>query len=258
MISLPPATTRSKPEKSRRSRPVQVAEAIKDWIVEARFKAGDRLPSEPELIARFGMAKGTIREAMRILEAQGLIKSRTGPGGGAFVHEVSRDRAKALLGNYFYFQDLTIDHIYRLRRLLEPECAASLAGKLPDAALAELEANLATYDRPSRSLEEERDQHVASLRFHAILAENSDNPILSFVIDFMVKLLSDVTVYRKLYEPRNEALWERGRDHQLRLLAALRAGESETARTIMADHMDAAWSMMRAQEIEVLSRFIEE
>ena len=100
---MPPATTPSNRAKAepKLSRPVQVAEAIKDWVVDQGLQAGDRLPGEAELIERFGMAKGTIREAMRILEAQGLIKTRTGPGGGSFVHEVSRQRAKALLGNYF-------------------------------------------------------------------------------------------------------------------------------------------------------------
>ena len=88
------------------------------------LQAGDRLPAEAELIERFGMAKGTIREAMRILEAQGLIKTRTGPGGGSFIHEVSLQRAKALLGNYFYFKDLTIGDIYQLRLALEPERSA--------------------------------------------------------------------------------------------------------------------------------------
>ena len=109
---MPPATTRSKTE-PKLSRPVQVAEAIKNWVVEQGLHAGDRLPGEADLIERFGMAKGTIREAMRVLEAQGLIKTRTGPGGGSFVHEVSRQRAKALLGNYFYFKDLTIGEYIR-------------------------------------------------------------------------------------------------------------------------------------------------
>jgi len=131
---LPPVTIRSKAE-PKPSRPVHVAEAIKDWVVEQGMQAGDRLPGEVELIERFGMAKGTIREAMRILEAQGLIKTRTGPGGGSFVHEVSRQRAKALLGNYFYFKDLTIGDIYQLRLTLEPELAASLAGKLSEGIL---------------------------------------------------------------------------------------------------------------------------
>ena len=223
---MPPATTRSKAE-PKLSRPVQVAEAIKDWVVEQGLQAGDRLPGEVELIQRFGMAKGTIREAMRVLEAQGLIKTRTGPGGGSFVHEVSRQRAKALLGNYFYFKDLTIGDIYELRLKLEPELAASLAGQLPEDVLELLEKNVAEYSEPAATLDEERDQHVASLRFHAILAEQAQNPLLGFMIDFMVNLLSDLTVYRRLYSPPNIELWKQGRDHQRQLIVALRHGDAE-------------------------------
>jgi DNA-binding FadR family transcriptional regulator len=255
---LPHVTTRLKDEARRLSRPAQVAEAIKSWIVEQQLRAGDRLPSEPELIDRFGMAKGTIREAMRILEAQGLVKSRTGPGGGSFVHEVSRERARALLGNYFYFKDLTIGDIYQMRRALEPELAASLAGNLPDEAIAELEANIASYSEPSQSLEEERDQHVASLRFHALLAEHAANSLLGFTIDFMVQLLSDLTVYRKLYSPPNQELWAKGRDYQARLVMALKEGDSGAARAIMKAHMETAWHLMQSQEAEMVHRFIEE
>jgi DNA-binding FadR family transcriptional regulator len=204
------------------------------------------------------MAKGTIREAMRILEAQGLIKTRTGPGGGSFVHEVSRQRAKALLGNYFYFKNLTIGDIYQMRLTLEPQLAASLAGNLPEEVLAKLEDNIAAYSNPSVNLDEERQQHVASLRFHAILAEQAANPLLGFIIDFMVNLLSDLTVYRRLYSPPNMQLWQQGRDHQRALISALRDGNAEQARSIMADHMETAWALMRQQEVEMQNRFISE
>ena len=254
---MPPVTTRSSTE-PKLSRPVQVAESIKDWVVAEGLKAGDRLPGEADLIVRFGMAKGTIREAMRILEAQGLVKTRTGPGGGSFVHEVSRQRAKALLGNYFFFKDLTIGDIYQLRLTLEPELAASLAGSLPEDVLQLLEENIAQYSSPARDLEEERAQHVASLRFHAILAEQARNPLLGFVIDFMVKLLSDLTVYRRLYSPPNFELWQQGHDHQKALVMALRNGDADRARAIMTDHMQTAWKLMRRQEVEVQSRFISE
>ena len=130
----------------KRRRPLQVAEAIKSWVVERGLRRGDRLPGEAEMITRFGMSKSTIREAMRILEAQGLVETRTGPGGGSFVGEVTEERARALLGNYFYFKGLSIDDIYALRELLEPELAASLAGTLTDAQLADLDALVAAYD----------------------------------------------------------------------------------------------------------------
>lgn len=242
----------------KRSRPARVADQIKDWVVAQRLKKGDRLPGEAEMIDRFGMAKGTIREAMRLLEAQGLVTTRTGPGGGSFVGEVSEERARALLGNYFYFKDLTVADIYQIRRALEPEVAASLAGKLSEADLAELEALVSQYAAPAATAEEEREQHVDSLKFHAVLARHSDNALLAFLIRFMAQILSDLTVYRKLYAPHNHELWESGRNHQIALIAALREGRAEDARTIMADHMATAQRFMEAQEAEVMKRFIAE
>jgi len=253
---LPPATTRSGPE--RLSRPQRVAEAIKAWVMENGWQPGDRLPSETELIARFGMAKGTIREAIRILEAQGLVKSRTGPGGGVFVHQVSEERATALLGNYFYFQHLTIDDIYQIREVLEPELAASLAGRLGAQEIAALEEVMTRYSEPARTEEEEREQHIASLRFHAVLAEMSGNPLMRFLIRFTANMLSDITVSRRLYAPPNRELFESGLDYQLRLVAALRAGDADAARAILADHMRNAHRLMRLQETVLTQRFLPE
>lgn len=254
---MSPATTRLKTDIKLR-RPVRVAEAIKDWVVEQGLQAGDRLPAEASLIERFGMSKGTIREAMRILEAQGLIKTRTGPGGGSFIDEVSSQRAKALLGNYFYFKDLTIGDLYELRLTLEPQLAASLAGKLSEEVLQQLQDNIAQYAYPAETLDEERAQHIASLRFHSILAQQSSNPLLGFIVDFMVKLLSDLTVYRQLYSPPNIELWHEGHKHQQALIEALREGDADSAREIMADHMKTAWKLMRQQEVEMQNLFISE
>jgi GntR family transcriptional repressor for pyruvate dehydrogenase complex len=254
--SLPPAITRSPPE--RLSRPQQVAEAIKSWVMENGWQPGERLPSEQDLIAQFGMAKGTIREAIRILEAQGLVKSRTGPGGGVFVHQVSEERAAALLGNYFYFQHLTIDDVYQIRTVLEPELAATLAGRLSAGQLAELEEVMTCYSAPARTPEEERAQHVASLRFHALLAEMSGNPLLRFLIRFTANMLADITISRKLYAQPNQELWASGLDYQSRLLAALRAGDGAAARSVLAEHMQNAHRLMRLQETVLTQRFLPE
>lgn len=254
--SLPPATTRSTAD--RLSRPQRVAEAIKSWVMENGWRPGVRLPSEAELIERFGMAKGTIREAIRILEAQGLVKSRTGPGGGVFVHQVSEKRATALLGNYFYFEHLTIDDIYQIRQALEPELAATLAGRLSEGQLAALEEVMTHYAEPARSAEEEREQHVASLRFHALLAEMSGNPLLRFLIRFTTNMLAEITVSRRLYAQPNHELWSSGLDYQLRLVAALRAGDALAARQILAEHMKNAHRLMLMQETVLTQRFLPE
>ena len=254
---MPPATTLSTDDgPARLSRPARVAEEIKSWVVAECMAPGDRLPSEQEMIARFGMSKSTIREAMRILDAQGLVKTRTGPGGGSFVHEVSLERAWALLGNYFYFKNLTIADIYQVRLALEPELAASLAGKLSEAELARLEENIHNYDAPPADAEEERAQHVASLRFHQILASKAGNELLGFLVGFMAKMLTDLTVYRRLYEPRNYELWRKGRGYQASLVKALRDGDAPRARETMLSHMQTARTLMAKQEAEMERRFL--
>ena len=242
----------------KRSRPVRVADEIKHWVVERDLKQGDKLPSETDMIALFKVSKGTVREAMRILEAQGLIVTRTGPGGGSFVGKVSAERARSLLANYFYFQDLSIADIYQMRKALEPELAAALAGKLSPAQLDELQALAERFPSPASSAEEEKEQHIASLAFHARLSDFADNRLMGFVIGFMAQILTDLTVYRRLYEPPNVELWQRGRRHQLDLVQALRQGDSMAARTIMASHMTGAETMMMGQEAQLMRRFIAE
>lgn len=244
--------------KPKRSRPVRVADEIKQWVVERDLKIGDKLPNESAMIEQFAVSKGTVREALRILEAQGLIVTKTGPGGGSIVGEVSAERARSLLANYFYFQDLSVADIYQMRKALEPELAASLAGKLSDAQLAVLQELAARYPEPAQSAEEEKEQHIASLIFHARLSEFANNRLLGFIIGFMAQILTDLTVYRKLYDPPNAELWRKGREHQLQLVDALRKGDADGAHRIMASHMKIAEELMHVQEAHLMRRFMGE
>lgn len=246
------------PRAQKRSRPVQVADQIKRWVVERDLRKGDKLPNEAAMIAQFGVSKGTVREALRILEAQGLIVTKTGPGGGSLVGEVSKDRAMSLLGNYFYFKDLSLSDIYELRKLLEPALVAKLAGTLDEGTLTELRDMAHQYPEPAQTPEEEKEQHISSLLFHARLADAADNELLGFVISFMARILSDLTVYRRLYATPNKELWERGRRHQIDLVEALANGDEDRAHAIMTSHMEGAERMMNQQEMRITREFMAE
>ena len=245
-------------QKPRRSRPLLVADAIKEWVVKRDLSSGDKLPNESAMIDQFGVSKGTVREALRILEAQGLIVTKTGPGGGSIVGEVSVERTRALLANYFYFQDLSIADIYQMRKSLEPELAASLAGKLTSEQILELRNLADQYPQPAKSAEEEKEQHIASLAFHSKLSDYGKNKLLGFIIGFMSQILTELTLYKQLYEPPNYELWRKGREHQLQLIEALVSGESNKAREIMASHMQVAETLMKQQEAQIVRRFIAE
>lgn len=255
----PPAITPSDPPaRRRRNRPQTVADAIKEWMVQQGLRPGDRLPGEAALIRRFGMAKGTIREALKVLETQGLVRTRTGPGGGAFVHEVSEQRARTLLANYLFFKDISIGDIYRLRRSLEPELAFDLAGQLSGDQLRRLDEAMTAYEEPPATIEDERYQRIAELEFHDILAGYSRNHLMAFQCRFLISLLRDLTVCRRIYRRRIPDLRETGRDYQTRLLAALAAGDAGAARAIMRAHMVAAQRIMEEQEAILERSFLEE
>ena len=72
----------------------------------------------------------------------------------------------------------------------------------------------------------------------------------------MARSLTDLTVYRRLYDPPNHELAMKGREHQQRLVNALRRGDAEAAREIMASHMAVAEELMGVQEAELERRFI--
>lgn len=246
----------STPSNKTVSRPMEVAQHIKQLIMEEGMQPGDRLPGETVLMERLGRAKGTVREAMRILEAEGLVRTRTGPGGGAFVDRSNDEQIMAIMANHFYFEALTLRDIYQVRMALEPELAASLAGNLSKQAIDDLETLITDYAKPPQTTEEERAQHVASLAFHRQLARHSTNPMLAMMIRFLARFLTDLTIRQKLYEPQNLELWERGRGYQQDLLKALEGGDAKAARDTMLTHMQTALRLMEGQAAQVQQRLI--
>ncbi|WP_299778744.1 GntR family transcriptional regulator [uncultured Roseobacter sp.] len=235
---------------------MRVADTIKELVMARDLKRGDRLPAESEMINSFGMAKSTIREAMRILEAQGLVETRTGPGGGSFVAEPSAERARSLLGNYFYFKDVKLVEVYQLRRLLEPELVASLSGCLNEDQLTELEQLSERFPNPPHTTEDERAYHIGSLEFHVRLASFAQNELLGFVIGFLTTVLSELTVCRGGAEHAAAALWRKGGSCRKRLLIALREGSPGDARKVMLEHILAEEAIMLSQNAELRRRFV--
>ena len=224
----------------RQKRSDRIAAHIRDLISQRGLKPGDRIPQSWLAEEEMKASKGTVREAMKALETQGLIKTRTGPGGGVFVTALSGDQAMALLGNLFLFHQPSIADIYALRKLLEPELVAGLAGRLDEGAYRELQATIRLYENEPTTTEEEFRQRISELDFHSVLARLSDNAILGFVLVFLHRLLRDMTVCRAIYASPNPLLRETGLSYQVRLVRLLKAGDGEAARTLMREHMEEA------------------
>jgi DNA-binding FadR family transcriptional regulator len=236
-----------------------VAEEIKRLITEKDLKPGDRLPREAELQQLYSVSKSTIREALKSLEVQGLIKVSTGPSGGGMVVEVPLDRTLQLLQNYLFFKDVSIDDIYTARQLLEPELAAGAVPYLTDADFAALEANIECCNGAGEP--NDRDhvvrQRQEDMTFHDILAAASPNPFLRFLCELINEMI------RQLIEFRNDTpLTEHRRFGSANvkihreILKAARERDAERVRALMVEHMTEAPKYVKRMKGKLRGRLI--
>ncbi|MET3498224.1 FadR/GntR family transcriptional regulator [Variovorax boronicumulans] len=226
-----------------------IVEDVKRWIVAERKQPGDRLPNEKELGELFGVSKSTVREGLKALEVRGLIKTRTGPAGGAYLQQVSLDHASEPLRNFLHFKQLDGHHIYQLRKILEPELAASVIGRLDAVHLGLLEQTIHFCEKEPHNEDELRAQRVAELEFHNLLADRCPNPLLAFMCRFLNDLLRDLMVYKNAWEHRH--FGEANVNFHSALLQAFRDGNAEVARRLMAEHMLDAETHMHEMEAHV-------
>lgn len=245
-------------EPPRRKRTDEIVDAIKRMIVEHGLGPGDRLPQERDLLAQFSASKGTVREALKSLEVQGLISVRTGPGGGAFIERMSEGRAMSLLSNFLFAKNLSIANIYEMRKVLEPQLAASATPHIDEAGLKRLEAIIRIYDHEPADQNERWTQRMAELDFHGVVAEYSDNPILAFTCRFLQRLLKDLTIAQDIYVQPEPVSRASGIQHQRDLIVAMRDRDAAAAAAILAEHMAEAEKHMLTLEAKLEDRFLEE
>src|SRR5438477_9189919 len=110
-----------------------VAGALREQIVDGRLQDGDRLPKQEELAERFDISGPSVREGLRILEAEGLITVRRGKFGGAFVHTPQPANAAYTLALVLEAKRVPLHEIGSALRDLEPLCAGKCAAR-PDRA----------------------------------------------------------------------------------------------------------------------------
>ncbi|MBA3590214.1 FadR/GntR family transcriptional regulator [Methylibium sp.] len=223
-----------------------VAEEIKRLITEKDLSPGDRLPRESELQARFGVSKGTIREALKSLEVQGLVKISTGPSGGGTIVEVPLDRTLQFLQNYLFFKEVTIDDIYAVRQRLEPELAAGAVPHLTEADFDALEHSIACCD-PTSSQENLLQQRREDVNFHDILAAANPNPFLRFVSELINEMIRQLIVFgNQTPAAEHRRFGAANAEFHRNIVLAARARDVEKTRALMTQHMaDAARSVKR-------------
>jgi len=161
--------------------PVQIAEAIKAAIISGQLIVDERLPSEAELSAEFGVSRPTVREALKRLAAQNLIRTQRGATGGAFVNRLRFEEAygqqittSTLL---LSMNEVDFETACEARFTLERACVLLSAQRRTGDQLATMRAEIHRQGQPGLSDEAFCASDVA---FHRALVDGASNPVLSY------------------------------------------------------------------------------
>lgn len=209
----------------------QIAEQLLGQIGSRRLKPGDALPPERELTETFKVGRSSIREALRMLESQGVIHAANG---GAFVVADAANPLESSLRLLFALDERAGMHdLFELRRILECEAAALAAQRHDEEHLAEMDAATEEMDASLRGPERADRFIEGDLRFHLAVADATGNRLVTHTMhavrDVLRRALS--TVYLIPHSPESAVVEHRA------IRAAIAARDASKAHEEMRLHL---------------------
>jgi GntR family transcriptional regulator, transcriptional repressor for pyruvate dehydrogenase complex len=192
---------------------------------------GHALPSEKELAEQFKVSRITVRDALRVLESQGLVQIKVGARGGAFVARPSSGPVSESLTNMLRLNQATLRDLVEARILVEPHVATMAAQRATPEDLRAMEDAIAA----ARGARTSGDRYFipSSVAFHLALAEAAKNPVLLFAVNSFRALFHEALA---ALLPADDMADRAIDDHQ-RILEAIRARDGGRARDLMHDHL---------------------
>jgi GntR family transcriptional repressor for pyruvate dehydrogenase complex len=152
-----------------------LADDLRERILRSEFPEGTALPAERELVTQTGMSRTTVREALRILEVQGLVRIKTGRAGGAFVQKPGQESIASTVNLLIRGRKIRMAALLETREAIEPSCARLAAGNRND-------EDVETLDRANADIAADgslADFLQANVAWHVGVAVASHNELLT-------------------------------------------------------------------------------
>ncbi|MDN5344092.1 MAG: hypothetical protein PWQ18_203 [Clostridia bacterium] len=212
----------------------RVIDEIKRNIFEGRLQPGDRLPAERELVAMLGVSRTSVREALKMLAAEGLVSIRHGQG--AFISEQDPDEYLKQFANHLPVNQETVRHLFAVRKILEPQAARWVAERASQADIQDLVTMVTTTRDQLGRLRSGRLSLLAGhdSSFHSRLAQATGNTVLVRIMHSMLDLLAD-SRSRSLAIPGRG---ERSVEEHYEVVKALSRRDAEGAAAAMLHHLE--------------------
>jgi len=193
------------------------------------------LPPEAVMLEKYRVGRASLREALRLLEVQGLIVIRPGPGGGPMVAQADSVHYGRTSSLYYHMLGATYHDVVAARAVIEPALARVVAEKQEPEHLAALEAFLAKQKENTAEpgTDEDYQRYVAeSSGFHAMLAGLAGNAVLSLAAHSLQDILLDRV--HGLFPPEDR---QRVEDDHAKIAKAILKGDANGVEKMMRVHM---------------------
>ena len=231
-----------------REKPQLIADELRSLIVSGELSDGEWLGKEPDLVKRFAVSRPSLREALRILETEGLITVVRGLHGGVVVHQPDERMTARTAALVLRSRNVSLADVFEARSLLEPVAAREIAAKRSRRAIV---AQLgALIDEQEEAIEDPEAFGVANATFHERLVSLAGNQTFSIVAEMLNEIVARAVTAVSSADDVAGSLTtrKRGIRSQRRLLELLEAGEAAAAEKHWRDHMAVVGRIMLGQK----------
>ena len=210
-----------------RKLPEQIADKLREMIIQEEMKTGAKLPAEAELMARFGVSRSTVREAVKILQTEHIVDIRQGQG--TFLCAMP-GLASDPLGLRFADQEELIAQLLETRLLVEPGVAALAAQRRTEKDLMQMKLLL---DRMDNAYLHGEDYTPFDFEFHSVIAQCTRNDVVGRLLP---------TIHESIqagyhHTQRVEGSYQRASQCHLEMYRGIMEGDSDRARQAAQRHM---------------------
>lgn len=226
----------------------QVIDAIEEKIVSGSLTVGDPLPPERELASALGVSRAGVREAIRVLEGQGVLRSAVGSGreAGTFIAAMPSAALTRLLRLHVALANFPIDDVVDARVMLERSSADFAARSASPEALASARRHLEAMDVPGIDAETFNDHDTS---FHVAIAEAGGNRLVADMTTAIRDALRRPILRAMAEVEDSDGLLAALREQHHAILAAIEAGDGAGAAELSEQHIRDAHRRLPALRI---------
>jgi GntR family transcriptional repressor for pyruvate dehydrogenase complex len=203
----------------------RIVAQIEEAVYSGRLKPGERLPGERELMTQFGVGRSTVREALRVLQAAELIRSRPGDPRGPEVLAASPGALQRSMNRLARAEHVGLAELLQFRMVLDGSSHLLAAQLRTDADLSTLDEALAAMAAADGYAEFSR----ADVAFHDAIARTSRNPLLVVSGEVVRGVVLELIEDKLSHAPDRTSLMETWLRHHAEVLAAVRAADGASA-----------------------------